>query len=260
MSYGLMGHFVDVKNKKVIVSAEIDFMKNLNSTRYSSDFEGIVSTSHTCNEEYPSITSYMSREFKGYYDRSILEDPLFADNNTIITNTYRKNDTGYVFKSEFFDENEEFFKKHEVSLPLKDLVDNEDRSAEEKLVLVFVSEKKQSRGTWYKMNDFVSELERFEKKYEERKARVAKLVAMQDTVEWFEMSEDARNNLLEEIGYAEEDADYSKYEYMSLQKMCNVLEFVAENVTFAYTDECGQTHYKWAYEDNRDIEVFVEVV
>jgi hypothetical protein len=102
-------------------------------------------------------------------------------------------------------------------------------------------------------------LDGFEKEYEEKKTRLNKLKSLKDTKEWFEMSEKAQNNLLSEIGWAEEDLQDIEWKYWSIQKMVNVLDFIEEDVGFMYTDETGATGYTWKYEDKREIEVYIEV-
>lgn len=73
------------------------------------------------------------------------------------------------------------------------------------------------------------------------------------------MSEEARNNLLEELGWAEEDFQDADWKYWSIQKMVNILDFIKEDVGFMSKDETGSTRYMRNYNDKREIEVYVEV-
>jgi hypothetical protein len=258
MSYSLIGHFVDVNNKKVIVSAELGFMKNLNSRRYSADFEEIDSTSKTKMEDYSEITTYIYTDFQGYYKKDILEDPFFKQMFTVKNNTFRNGEPGYVFDKDFIEKHKEDFEKYSMSPSLEDLVNKSDE-LKEKAVIVYYRETKETSGIWYSMKDFEDAVPNIRKEYEEVKARLAKLEGMKDTYEWFKLDENAQNNILEEIGWVKEEVEDKEWKYDSIVKMTNILDFIKHDVGFKYVDEDGSTKYNWYYDDNREIDVFIEV-
>ena len=258
MSYSLIGHFVDIKNKKRIVSAELGFMKNLNTMRYSNEFEGITATGVTKDEEYPDITMYTYTEFNGYYSKGVLEDPLLKDSFIKKNTTHREGVEGFVFDKDFIEKNKETFEKYEQHPSFEEMVHKSD-DFDSKYVMVYYRETKKNQGTWFKASDFDGVEDKYKKEFYDRKSRVDKLNAMKDTKDWFEMSEDARNNFLEELSYAEDDLQDAEWKYWSIQKMNNIIDFIKEDVGFPYKDETGSTRYKWNYDDNREIEIYIEV-
>ena len=259
MGYSLIGHFVDVKNKKRMVSADLGFMKNLNERRYSNEFEGINATGKTKDEDYPEITEYTYTEFQGYYQKSVIDDPELKGNFVIKEKTHKEGINGYCFDKAFIEEHKETFEKYEVHPSLEEMVKGGTEDFNKKTVLLYYRETKKNNGTWFKSSDFTGSEEKFKKEYEEKKSRVDKLKSLKDTKEWFEMSEDGRNNCLEEINWAEEDLQDAEWKYWSIQKMNHIIDFICEDVGFPYKDETGSTRYMWNYDDKREIEIYIEV-
>ena len=260
MSYSLIGHFVDVHNKKIIVSAELGFMKNLNTMRYSNEFENITATGTAKDEDYPEITEHTYTEFQGYYQKSVINDPELKDNFIVKEKTHKEGINGYCFDKAFIEEHKEIFEKYEVHPTLEELMKKDSsEDIEKKYLLLYYREAKKNHGTWFKPNDFEDAVDDIKKEYEEKKARIDKLKSLKDTRDWFEMSEEARNNLLKELGWAEEDFQDADWKYWAIQKMVNILDFIKEDVGFMYKDETGSTRYMWNYDDKREIEIYIEV-
>lgn len=259
MSYSLIGHFVDVKNKKVICSAELGFMKNLNERRYSNDFEGVTPTGTAHDEDYPEITRYRSIEFIGYFKKSFLDDDEFyGAYKEKIRKEMNTEAKAYVFLDGKYEPQKEKLEKYSANLSLNELMNKGD-DFDKKYILLYRSEIKDSGGTWFKASDFAGVQDSIKKDYEEKKARFSKLNSMKDTKEWFEMSETGQNNLLEEISYISEDLEDVEWKYDAIVKMNNILDFITEDLGFRYNDEDGCTRYSWKYNDNRDVEIYIEV-
>ncbi len=259
MSYSLIGHFVDVKNKKIICSAELGFMKNLNERRYSNEFEGITPTGTANDDDYPEITKYHSTEFIGYFKKEFLDDvKLYGTYREKLRKEMNTEAKSYVLLDGKYESNKEYMEKYAANLSLNELLNKGD-DFDQKYILLYRSDTKSSNGTWFKLSDFSGVQDFLRKEYEEKKVRLDKLNSMKDTTEWFEMSENARNNLLEEIGYASEDLEEIEWKYDSIVKMNNILDFINEDLGFRYEDEDGCTRYSWKYNDNREIEIYIEV-
>lgn len=259
MSYTLIGHFVDVKNKKLICSAELGFMKNLNTRRYSNDFDGIDPTGTADGKEYPFLTEYRSSSFIGYYRKEFLDDEsikgLYKEkvNNEISTEA-----DSYVFLEGEYDSCKDYIKKYEAKLSVSEIMEKKS-DFRDNYIILYASEVTEVNGKWFKASDFLGVQDKLRNEFFEKKSRLDKLNSMKDTRDWFEMSESARNNLIEEIGYAKEDLEEAEWKYDSIVKMNNILDFISEDLGFRYVDEDGCTRYKWYYDDNREIEVYIEV-
>jgi len=257
MSYTLIGHFVDVKNKKVICSAELGFMKILNSMRYSNEFDDVIPTGKTKDSDYPEITQYTDCEFLGYFKKEFLDDTKFYGSYKEKTrNDIRSEVKSYVFLQGMYDGIKNEVKEYIVNLPFNEI---SSPDFNEKYILLYNSEIKASNGTWFGASDFKDVEEKLKSEYFSKKERVQKLNSLRDTKDWFEMSDDARNNVLEEIGYAEEDFEETGYKYESAVKINNILDFIQSDLGFRYINGDGETRYEWNYDDDREIEIYIEV-
>lgn len=243
MGYTLVGHFVDVQNKKEIASAYLDFMKNLNEVRYSCEFEHVFSSSNVRSDEYPDVTSYKSMEMFGYYKSDVLNDPDLKDAISEHNSNFNKNTYGRDFEYEvdevFFEKNKDKFQKYEI--PVFELKDNET------YVTLGCMTTEQRNGIWYTAADFENAATAYLKEYDKATERFNKLNALNNTKDYFEMSENAKNEFLSELSFAEEAVSDAKCRYECICKMNNIMDFMSSD--FIIHD---------SYYGMRDIEVFVE--
>lgn len=253
MSYSLLGHFVDAKNKKFICTADISFLKDLNIRSYSNQFDKIYPTGKANKNDYEETKKYTYAEFVNYVREDILEDSQIK--NLIVkysSENYPSDFRKYIIFEESAKEKQSLINNYIVSN-----IDFSDSSKKSSIVMLFYRKNKEIDGLWYTLKDFNDALNEYTKEYEDNQNRLAKLKSMEDTIEWFKLDDDCRERILTEIKYAEESKEDSRCKLESLQKIINVMDFMKYDV--GYLKNELDTEWDWNYSEDRDIEVFIEV-
>ena len=258
MSYSLIGHFVDVDNKKVMLSADVSFLKNINTTRYSNKFEKIMPSGKSIDSDYPEITTYTYADFENYYSKSILNDPEISNSfaHYEANGGYSNPADMYIVDSDFFNVNKDVFEKYLVSppngFPNADFIANN--------ISIYVRKCDKNCGNWFKESDFEKFLPDFENEYKSKEKQYNYLQSMRNSKDWFEMSETGRNNLLDEISVVGEDLEDAKWKYFSVLKFLNIIEFLRTDVCEMQKDCNGCTNHLWNVNENHEIEIYIYAI
>lgn len=262
MGYSLFGRFVDVKNKKVVLEGYFDFMKNLSEMRYSSRFEGVSSSSKTSTEEFKDIFDSTAADFVSYAPASILDSEIFLDNSQrwrpAKENLYRNSTVPNVILDEdFYEENKDFINEFNASLGLRDMLS--DFTSNGDVVLLRVKKRLEIEGTWYKKEDFEEVAEKVKAEFEAKKESVQKLKDMRTSPQYYEMSEEGKNSFLSDLGFEEDELEDLQFKVWAINKLMNLFEFVKEDLCFEEKDSDGIRKLISSYDDNREVELFIEV-
>ena len=261
MGYSLFGRFVDVKNKKVIAEGFLDFMKSLSDMRYSPRFENVTSTSKTSTGDFEDIFDTSSADFVEYAPLSLLDDDIFKNNPSSWKISERKESYGkykrIIVDEKFYEENKDVIrdscKKMNGGNGFSFDMNSDD------VIMIFVKKRESVTGMWYRMEDFMSLKDKLDKELSDKRAFVDKLKAIRHSADYYNMSEDAKNTLLSDIDYETELLDDLEWDISSVEKLLNLFSFIIEDMCFEAKDADGVRQLVTCYDDNRDVELFVEV-
>lgn len=256
MGYSLIGHFVDVRNKKKLFTCDLDYLKVFNEMRYSCEFDKIIQTSTTVSSDFPFVTNRRYVEILGYYDPAILDDPELSMCFKKTTYRYINEDAVYIIDEGVSESRGDVIAKYKIDLWKKK---SEDESFSN-YIAILENRVGETTGIWYRQDDFERAKSDIEKSYFEKKDRVAKLESMKDGYEWFKMDDKSKENYYESLEEAKEDLELAECEYESITKINNIFSFISREVVFDSVDENGISHSVWYFDDNRDVEVYIEVV
>lgn len=260
MGYGLLGKFVDKTSGKVVATYNMDFLKNLNDCSYSPTFDDIDITSQTTDKDFPELceTKYVS--FKGLYKREVLD---FLEKKGIKCEKCDgawgsgPNYASYLVLLEgcdSYDHITEMIEDYHIVKVTSDVM--ETGSA----VAIMYVETSKTSGTWYTYADVKSGLSKIKKKYDDAQEELNRLKQIKNSVQYFEMSKNAKDDLISEIGYAE----YAEYEYSCQLESINLLKCIFEsiknNLLYITYDKYGVEHCSSDWEDKRNIELRIEVL
>ena len=101
--------------------------------------------------------------------------------------------------------------------------------------------------------------DKLDKELSDKRAFVDKLKAIRHSADYYNMSEDAKNTLLSDIDYETELLDDLEWDVSSVEKLLNLFSFIIEDMCFEGKDADGVRQLVTCYDDNRDVELFVEV-
>ena len=127
------------------------------------------------------------------------------------------------------------------------------------VIMIFVKKRESVTGMWYRMEDFMSLKDKLDKELSDKRAFVDKLKAIRHSADYYNMSEDAKNTLLSDIDYETELLDDLEWDVSSVEKLLNLFSFIIEDMCFEGKDADGVRQLVTCYDDNRDVELFVEV-
>ena len=245
MSYGFLGTFVDVHNKRVLFTAELNRLKSLN----------LRGTGTAKDEDYPDITTDVYYDYVGYYKKEILE-------SGIIFYPYRKKEWNQTKNAYYLSEmviggNIGLLQAYEIRPSLDELTTfNEDN---DDIIILYAKKIKKNGGQWYRYDDFSNAEEKIKEEYFKKRDELIELRKFRNTKEYFEMSEEGKNSYLSEVSYLEESVEDSEWEYLSIEYILNVFDFIKEDVGYPKTNEFGEKSYEWYYDDKRNVELYIEV-
>jgi len=260
MSYSLIGHFVDVKNKRIFFSGDVSFLKNLDCRRYSAQFSDITATGGKYKDNFQDIIVDYVIDFENYYDKEILDNPEIIKGliSGYKPESYKPSERiNYVVDETFLKEHKSVFEEYKLSPSIEETLNGFENN--ENVIPVYLKKKTKVEGLWYKASDFEDAKDKIYKEYEEARKKVEKLESIKYTKEWFEWTEEGRGNLLEELSWANSDLEDKLWQKESLDKMLNILDFLKEDLGYRVINQWGQTRYKWNYDEPREIEIFIEV-
>lgn len=256
MSYGFLGTFVDVKNKRVLFTAELDRLKSLNMRRYACDLKDIIPHGTAKDEDYPDITTDVCYEYVGYYAPKILENVLgFVPYRK---KEWNKTKNAYYLPEDVIETNKVLLSNYEVRPTIEELTTlNEDS---DDIIILYAKKVKNNGGCWYRYEDFHQAEDKIKEEYFKKRDELRDLTKLRNTKEYFEMSEEGKNSYLSEVGYLEESVEECELEYLAIEYILNIFDFIKEDIAFPKTNEFGEKSYVLSYEDKRDIELYIEVV
>lgn len=238
MSWGLNGTFYDRYNKKIIAEVSLDYLKDCMECAYSSEFADI---GHSCISLDDEFYKEKFTKFHGYYKREILD--------SIKVEKMEDRDCGddecYVVLEGL---DEEKANKFGVF------------SYEKGSIRLYTLKEGERKGTTYTFNDVKEALNYNRGKYEEEKAEYERMEAQAKSLEFYNLSSEARNDFLTEKGYLKEALDDYKIRVDNIQALKNIFECFREDYYYVDIDKFGVSRYSSKYGDNRDVILFLEVI
>jgi hypothetical protein len=247
MGYGLVGKFIDKTNRKLLGSYDMDFLKNLNDCGYSSTFSDIESTSTTVDSDFPEVTVSKEIIFKSFYKNDILQ--------FLSPKSFQEYTTPWCYQ-----EYDAYIVNPEVLDSIKDFLVDDYTKDKENLVAVFCIEEINYNGTWYTFKDISDGRDKIQKEYEEAQEEVRRLRNMKNSIQYFEMSENGKNDLLSELKYAEDSLEEWKWNLDSVNSLYYLFDNLAHNLYYNSYDEFGVEHISASWRNKRNVEVFIEVL
>ena len=256
MSYSYIGTFVDVKNKKRIITADLSRLKAINLHSYRCDLRDVSPSGTAKDEDYLDITHDVIYDYAAYYRKEVV------DNVEVNFVPYRKKDWNKDFNAFFITEeeyeaNKDTLATYEIQLSVKEMAEFDE--SREDIIILYKKKVKKNDGVWYRLADFKKAEDKIKSEYLNKRDELHNLRKLRNTKEWFEMSEEARNNYLEEVGYMEESLEELECEYDAITYILNIFEFLQEDMGYPDKNEFDEVNYIWQDKDNREIEVYIEV-
>lgn len=246
MGYGLVGKFVDKTTRKMLGSYDMDFLKNLNDCSYSSTFSNIESTSSTVDSDFPEVTTSKEIIFKNFYKKDICQ--------------FLSSESFQEYKSPWCYKDYKAYIVNPEALDSIDTLKTNDMEDTENVVAVFCIEEIKYKGTWYTLKDVSDGRKKIQKEFENAKEEVRRLRDMKNSIQYFEMSENAKNGLLTELRYAEDGLEECEWNLGSINSLYYLFINLAQNLYYVSCDEFGVEHVFASWENKRDIELFIEVL
>ena len=259
MGYGFIGTFVNIKNKQVIATVNLDRLKSLNMTRYDCDFEDISPSGTAKDEDYPDITSYAYYEYVSYYKKEIFDKFPNVEFKQYRKKEWNKTANAYYVEEAVYNEKKDEFEAYAVRPSMEELLHcfNEN---DESIIILYKKEIRKNRGMWFKYSDFANAEEKIKKEYFDKRDELRDLKKLRNTKEWFEMSEDGKNSYLSEVNYLEEDIEEYEWKYNAIEYIIAIFDLFKEDTAVVTKNEFEELDYQWSYDDKREIELYIEVV
>lgn len=259
MGYDLHGYLVNTKTKQVLVQGNMNILKNLNNRSYSADFDAIESTSKSKIEDYPEISEQYTNCYIGRYPKENYDAiALLLNKENLIRRPIQGGDESkycaYLYKG-----SEELFNEKENELRNLEATSPEVYGDAERCFSLYQRRKEAICGNWYTLNDFINALPHFTEEFDKANTRLTELRLLRNSKDWFEMSEKAQNGLIEELSYVEDDYDTARYRLNSIEYITWLMQFFKDDICTVTTGEDGERKYHFGYNDDYDIELFVEV-
>ena len=260
MGYGLLGKFVDKTSRKVVATYNMDFLKNLNDCGYSSTFTDIDTTSQTTDKDFPALCETKCLSFKGLYERevlNVLEKKGVKCEKCESAWGSGPNYESYVVLSEENDSYDKITELIEDYIIIK--VTSDVMETASAVAIMYITTEK-SFGTWYTYADVKAGLGKIKKKHDDAQDDLSRLKQIKNSVQYFEMSENAKNDLLSEIGWAEDTEYEYSYQLESINLLECIFESIKNNLLYITHDKYGIEHSSSNWEDKRNIELRIEVI
>ena len=83
---------------------------------------------------------------------------------------------------------------------------------------------------WYDINSFTSARNAYEKHYEKLIEKKTKLLLIKDSIDYYKLSENEKNDLLQDIEYVTEEAQEVLWKLLSCERMVGLCEHYSENI------------------------------
>lgn len=244
MSYSLIGKFVC--GEKITAICDFNFLKPLNDRAYASTFSDVEGTP-VGNERIEDVTVEREGRFIGFYDSRLLD--YFA-NKGLKYNKYESIDS--FDKSYIIDNLDGKFDKESISM-------YEVNPTEEKRIRLYTLENIFNKGTWYTLQDISEGRKNIRRNFLEANTEVARLRQMKNSIDYFKLSEESKNSLLSELGYAEESLSEQKTQLEAIDKVYHIFDTIENHLYYTFKDEFGIRHYQMAADRKDNVKLFIEV-
>lgn len=257
MSYGFLGTFVDVKNKRILFTAELDRLKSLNERAYSCELKNIYPTGTAKDEDYPDVTTDVMYEYVGYYKQNVIPELAHLGFDTYRKKEWNRTNKAYYLPEDVIGSNADILSAYEVKPAMEELTTfNEDS---DDIIILYAKRIKNNNGSWYRYEDFSQAEEKIKSEYFKKLEELYDLKKIRNTKEYFEMSENGKESYLSEVSYFEDLVEECKWEYDAIEYILHIFDFIKEDIGFQKVNEFGEKSFDWYYDDNRDVELYIEV-
>lgn len=252
MSTSIRGTFVDVRNKEVLCTAWLDYLKRLNITGRFGGMD-VVPTGTAKSEDFPSVVTSVESDFDGYIRIEALSDETLKGLLTKKPCGGMKNSV--IIEEDDLEAAEDIIDSYRFT-PTKEWLNSTEGDSKkyDDIASLFIRKSRECHGQWYRAEDFVVARTKADAEVAEKSARYYKLTLMKDTKEWFEMSDEARGNLYNEIEWAKEAMEDAMYDAESLREIIAVMGFLSDMKNVDDTIGDDTEHLE------RTVEVYIEVL
>lgn len=257
MSYYFTGYIIDTKNKKVLCEADFSILKNINEQGYSLDLTDVTPSGSGNIDDYPNVKYYKYDEFKGYFKKQILKEPITFGlmgyaNPEIKYESYHVSLQDYTDNMVIFDKYNAY-NQDDIS-SIKDInIDD--------YLTIYIERKEERNGSWFKKDDFQNAYVILKKKVEDAKKELNRLDAVRFSKEYYEMSDDAKDNLFNDMVWKNEDIENYETQLDTVRYIRNIFAFFMEDVYYSPDAEIKPIGEELtsSFSDKREIEIFLTV-
>lgn len=258
MSYYFTGYIIDTKNKKVLCEADFSILKNINEQSYSIDLTDVTPSGSGNLDDYPDIKYYKYDEFKGYFKKQILKEPI-----TFGLRGYAKPDKkeyeSYHVSLQDYTDNIDIFDKYNA-YNQDDIASIKNINIDDYLT-IYIERKEERKGSWFRKEDFENAYVILRKKVEDAKKELNRLDAVRFSKEYYEMSDAAKDNLFQDMVYKNEDIEDDRARRDTVRYIMNIFAFFMEDVYYSPDAEIKPVEKELtsSLSDKREIEIFLIV-
>lgn len=257
MSYYFTGYIIDTKNKKVLCEADFSFLKSINEQGYSLDLTDVTPSGSGNLDDYPNVKYYKYDEFKGYFKKQILKEPITFGLRGCAKpeeeyESYHVSLQDYTDNIDIFDKYNAY--NQDGISSIKDInIDD--------YLTIYIERKEERTGRWFKKDDFQNAYDILIKKVEDAKKELNRLDAIRYSKEYYEMSDTAKDDLFQDIKWKNEDIEDYGAQLDTVRYIRNIFAFFMEDVYYSPDAEIkpvgkGPTT---SFSDKREIEIFLTV-
>ena len=117
-----------------------------------------------------------------------------------------------------------------------------------------------SFGEWYDLNSFANASEIYERKYREMLQEAAVKKAIKNSVEYYKLDAEQKQQLEDDIAYLEDDANDFAYKISTCQKMIGFISLYNDYLYTEGVDPEDESEVSFDYEESGDVKVYIFAV
>ena len=222
MSYSITGKIINLKTKEILAEGFFDRLKNVNTRSYSAELRDVEETFPVFDTK--EFLEYVDTNFVGVFESTLLEDhpeiPFIKmeEKDAFFGVAVEQ---CHVLWKEDYDKYINVIEQYKSS-PL-------NSTTNDGFIYLGKREIKYETAHWYTLKNFEDAEAKFKKEYDNAVAELARLRSMKNSMDYYRLDENGRNDLLSDIGYAEEDAEEKEYALDAVRYMMNILDFYEDN-------------------------------
>lgn len=247
MSYGLSGKIIDATTHEFIANCNLNYLKNLSNRSYTAQFDDVEPTPVIDNNEIAELLKYDAREFMYMLKKEALSElPLAAYDDGYTGNDAPK----YIMDESDFEKYAEIIEKYKVNFDINEYVQNQAWYTEN-CINVFRHYYEHEDAIWYCKEDFEKAEEKIKKSYDIAQTKLRKLETLEGSKDWYELSENAKNGVLEDMSYIKEDVQDYEWRLWSVNKIINILDYYEEDYGYCHNGIYSSDYKDYKFGDRK---------